>query len=63
MSEPLRVRRLTHEEGQRIQRIVRRGGGVTDTSHVRWRALVPKHGGVPKVNPPKGDPPKKPKKG
>ena len=41
MSEPLRVRRLTHQEGQQIQRIVRRGGGKTDKSHVKWRrALV-----------------------
>jgi len=32
---------LTHQEGQQIQRIVRRGGGKTDKSHVKWRrALV-----------------------
>ncbi len=41
MTQPLRVRRLTHDEGQQIQRIVRRGGGKTDKSHVKWRrALV-----------------------
>lgn len=36
MSEPLRVRRLPHVEGQQIQRIVSRGGGKSDKSHVRW---------------------------
>ena len=41
MAEGVRVRRLSHQEGQQIQRIVRRGGGMTDKSHVRWRrALV-----------------------
>ncbi len=41
MSEPLRVRRLSHDEGQRIQKIVRRGSGRTDNSIVKWRrALV-----------------------
>jgi len=41
MSEPLRVRRLSHDEGRRIQRIVRRGCGRTDNSIVKWRrALV-----------------------
>ena len=41
MTQPLRVRRLTDEEGRQIQRIVRRGGGSSDTSIVKWRrALV-----------------------
>jgi transposase len=41
MSEPLRVRRLSHDEGRRIQQIVRRGSGRTDNSIVKWRrALV-----------------------
>jgi len=41
MSEPLRVRRLAHDEGYRIQKIVRRGSGRTDNSIVKWRrALV-----------------------
>ncbi len=35
------MRRLTDEEGRQLQRIVRRGGGRTDKSIVRWRrALV-----------------------
>ncbi|MGH8980425.1 MAG: IS630 family transposase [Acidimicrobiales bacterium] len=33
----LRVRRLTDEEGRTLQRIVRRGGGKTDKSIVKWR--------------------------
>jgi transposase len=41
MSKPLRVRRLTDEEGHQIQRIVRRGGGRSEKSIVKWRrALV-----------------------
>ena len=41
MTQPLRVRRLTDEEGRQIQRIVRRGGGKSDKSIVKWRrALV-----------------------
>ncbi|HUP72655.1 MAG TPA: IS630 family transposase [Acidimicrobiales bacterium] len=41
MTKYLRVRRLTDEEGRQIQRIVRRGGGSTDKSIVKWRrALV-----------------------
>lgn len=41
MTQPLRVRRLTDEEGRQIQRIVRRGGGSSDKSIVKWRrALV-----------------------
>lgn len=40
MSKPVRVRRLTDEEGAQLQRIVRRGG-KTDRSIVKWRrALV-----------------------
>ena len=37
MSKPLRVRRLTDQEGRELQRIVRRGGGKTEGSVVRWR--------------------------
>ena len=33
----LRVRRLSDEEGRQLQRIVRRGGGKTDKSIVKWR--------------------------
>ena len=41
MSKPLRVRRLFDHEGVEITRIVRRGGGRSDKSIVRWRrALV-----------------------
>ena len=37
----MRVRRLTDDEGREITRIVRRGGGRTDKSIVKWRrALV-----------------------
>jgi transposase len=37
----LKVRRLSDEEGRQLQRIVRRGGGKTDKSIVKWRrALV-----------------------
>jgi len=43
MSIPVRVRRLTPQEGQQIQRIVRRGGGKTDKSHVRWRRALVVH--------------------
>lgn len=39
----MRVRRLTHHEGQQIQRIVRRGGGKTDKSHVKWRRAMVVH--------------------
>jgi len=31
------ARRLTNEEGAQLQRIVRRGGGKTDKSIVKWR--------------------------
>ncbi len=41
MSKPLRVRRLTHHEGQQLQRIVRRGSGKSKASVVkRHRAVV-----------------------
>lgn len=41
MSKPIRVRRLTDEEGRQLVRIVRRGGSRTDKSIVKWRrALV-----------------------
>jgi transposase len=33
----LRVRRLSDDEGRQLQRIVRRGGGKTDRSIVKWR--------------------------
>ena len=40
MSKPLRVRRITDEEGRQLQRIVRRGG-TGEKSIVKWRrALV-----------------------
>lgn len=35
------MRRLSEEEGRQLQRIVRRGGGKTDTSIVKWhRSMV-----------------------
>jgi len=34
---------LTPWEGQQIQRIVRRGGGKTDKSHVKWRRALVVH--------------------
>lgn len=37
MSEPVRVRRLTDEEGRRLQRLVRRGEGKGKASVVRYR--------------------------
>ena len=41
MATPVKVRRLSDEEGRQLQRIVRRGGGRTDKSIVKWRrALV-----------------------
>jgi transposase len=43
MSKPVRVRRLSVEEGRTLQRIVRRGGGKTDKSHVKWRRAVVVH--------------------
>lgn len=43
MSNQLRVRRLTPQEGRQLQRIVRRGGGATDKSHVKWRRALVVH--------------------
>ena len=41
MATPVKVRRLSDEEGRQLQRIVRRGGGKADKSIVKWRrALV-----------------------
>jgi transposase len=41
MAEPVRVRRLTDDEGRRLQRLVRRGEGKGQASVVRYRrALV-----------------------
>jgi Winged helix-turn helix len=40
MSTPVRVRGLTDEEGRQLQRIVRRGGGGTDKSIVKWRRAM-----------------------
>jgi transposase len=37
MAELVRVRRLTHEEGQKLQRLVRRGEGKGQASVVRYR--------------------------
>jgi hypothetical protein len=40
MSQRVRVRRLTEEEGRQLQRIVRRGGGKTMVSVVRYRRAM-----------------------
>jgi len=40
MSQRVRVRRLTDEEGRQLQRIVRRGGGQTQVSVVRYRRAM-----------------------
>ena len=41
MAAPVKVRRLSDEEGRQLQRIVCRVGGKTDKSIVKWRrALV-----------------------
>jgi len=40
MAERVRVRRLSDEEGRELQRIVRRGGGRSDKSIVRWRRAM-----------------------
>jgi transposase len=40
MSQRVKVRRLTDEEGRQLQRIVRRGGGKTDRSVVKWRRAM-----------------------
>jgi transposase len=43
MSKPLRVRRLTDQEGRQLQRIVRRGGGGSEKSVVKWRRALVVH--------------------
>ena len=40
MSQRVKVRRLSDDEGRQLQRIVRRGGGKTDNSVVRWRRAM-----------------------
>jgi transposase len=40
MSEPVKVRRLTEEEGRRLQRLVRRGEGKGQASVVRYRRAM-----------------------
>jgi transposase len=40
MGKPVRVRRLSDEEGRQLQRIVRRGGGRTEKSIVKWRRAM-----------------------
>jgi hypothetical protein len=40
MSERVKVRRLSDDEGHQLQRIVRRGGGKTMVSVVRYRRAM-----------------------
>lgn len=40
MSKPVKVRRLTDHEGRQLQQIVRRGGGRSEKSIVRWRRAM-----------------------
>lgn len=40
MSPPVKVRRLTDHEGRQLQQIVRRGGGKSQKSIVRWRRAM-----------------------
>jgi transposase len=40
MPDPVRVRRLTDHEGRQLQQIVRRGGGRSQKSIVRWRRAM-----------------------
>ena len=40
MNTPLRVRRLNDAEGRQLQQIVRRGGGKSDRSVVKWRRAM-----------------------
>jgi transposase len=40
MSTPVKVRRFSDDEGRKIQQIVRRGGGKTDRSVVKWRRAM-----------------------
>jgi len=43
MSKPVRVRRLSDEEGRQLQRIVRRGCSRSEESIVKWRRAVVVH--------------------
>jgi transposase len=43
MSKPVRVRRLSVEEGHQLQRIVGRGGARSEESIVKWRRAVVVH--------------------
>ena len=47
MAEPVRVRRLTDQEGQRLQQIVRRGS--TNTVHYRRAMMLPASAGGNRV--------------
>jgi len=40
MSKPVKVRRLSDHEGRQLQQIVRRGGGRSEKSIVRWRRAM-----------------------
>jgi transposase len=40
MPDPVKVRRLTDHEGRQLQQIVRRGGGKSKASVVRWRRAM-----------------------
>lgn len=40
MSTPVKVRRLSDHEGRQLQQIVRRGGGRSENSIVRWRRAM-----------------------
>ena len=40
MASPVKVRRLTDHEGRQLQQIVRRGGGKSQNSTVRWRRAM-----------------------
>jgi len=40
VSQPVKLRRLSDEEGWSLQRIVRRGGGKTIVSVVRYRRAM-----------------------
>ena len=40
MSTPVKVRRLSDHEGRQLQQIVRRGGGRSEKSIVKWRRAM-----------------------
>jgi hypothetical protein len=40
MSQRVKVRRLSDEEGRQLQRIVRRGGGKSQVNVVRYRRAM-----------------------